>query len=273
MVGAEGRVTAIVVTWRSAKRAAECLAALRADAPSARVLVVDVESRTSLEPADDVIAITDNVGFAAAVNAGAASAFAAGAPAIVILNDDVVVRPGCLQALLEVADDETCVAPRITGTEPFAGAAIDWRRGFGRHIPGARDYLTAACLLIRRAVWERVGPFDESFFLYYEDVDWSLRARAAGVDLLVADGAVAEHTGGASSGGATGSIWGYYATRNRLRFLHDRRGRRAFLLEVLRSALTYTGALAIGRHPALQIARLRGLSDAVRGRRGRGPYP
>ena len=49
-----------------------------------------------------------------------------------------------------------------------------------------RDYLSGACLCISRAAWERVGPFNEELFLYYEDVDWCLRARALGVPLTVA---------------------------------------------------------------------------------------
>ena len=70
------------------------------------------------------------------------------------------------------------------GADAFAGGRLD-ARGFGRHEPGALDFLTGAALCLPRAAWERVGPFDERLFLYYEDVEWCLRARAAGFALRV----------------------------------------------------------------------------------------
>ena len=88
--------------------------------------------------------------------------------------------------LAEACGDDGCASPTIEapGADAFAGGRID-ARGFGRHEPGARDFLTGAALCIPRAAWDRVGPFDERLFLYYEDVEWCLRARAAGFALRV----------------------------------------------------------------------------------------
>jgi GT2 family glycosyltransferase len=74
------------------------------------------------------------------------------------------------------------------GTEAFTGGRIDWERGRAGHHPGALDYLTGAALCISRSAWERVGPLDERLFLYYEDVDWCVRAPDRGVPLRLAGG-------------------------------------------------------------------------------------
>jgi hypothetical protein len=60
--------------------------------------------------------------------------------------------------------------------------------------PRAVEFVTGAALAIRRSVYEQIGPLDEAFFPgYYEDVDWCLRARAAGYTVLYAPEAVVQH--------------------------------------------------------------------------------
>jgi GT2 family glycosyltransferase len=276
------RVSAVVVTWRAGVHAAACLDRIAEVEPELDVVLVDNES----EPAAlgrlldgrgrvEAVPLARNTGLAGGANAGIERAFADGASHALLLNDDVLLEPGCVAALLESAGDGAAAAPTIDapGAEAFAGAAIDWRRGFGRHEPGALDYLTAAALLVPVGVWERVGPFDASLFLYYEDVDWSLRARAAGVPLRVASAARASHVGGASTGGGAGPTWGYYSTRNRLRLLEARRGRGVARREAAGTALRALGRLAIGPQRGVARAKLRGVGDYLAGRSGQGPYP
>ena len=69
-------------------------------------------------------------------------------------------------------------------------------------------YLTGCCLLARRATWERVGLLDERYYLYAEDADWSLRARAAGDRLLFVPTARLWHKVSASAGAS--SPWKIY---------------------------------------------------------------
>src|SRR5436305_249407 len=82
-------------------------------------------------------------GYAAGANSGLAHAFAGGAEHALLLNDDVLVEPGCADALAAAAGADTCTAPVIDapGADAFGGGAIDWRRGFGVHREGALDYL------------------------------------------------------------------------------------------------------------------------------------
>jgi GT2 family glycosyltransferase len=59
--------------------------------------------------------------------------------------------------------------------------------------------VSGACLLIRRRAWEDVGPFDERFWLYSEEVDWAKRAQERGWQILLLPQTLASHIGGVSS--------------------------------------------------------------------------
>ena len=155
----------------------------------------------------------------------------------------------------------------------FAGGKLELKRGFGRHVEGALDYLTGACICFSRSAWETVGPFDEDLFLYYEDVDWCLRARALGVPLSVANDARAAHSGGASSGGGQGETWAYYSTRNRLWILEQQSGPRRARREAMRTSLrAHVRAVRTARR-GVAHAKLAGVRDWSNHSMGRGPWP
>ena len=264
----------VIVTWRSDPRADACIARVRANGASIPIVLVDSEARDPGAARADVelLARPENVGFAAGANLGIERAFAGGARYVVLLNDDVLVEPGCVAALVGAAGEARAVSPVIDapGSDAFAGGQIDWKRGFGSHRAGALDFLTGAALCVPRAVWERVGPFDEQLFLYYEDVDWCRRAIAAGVELAVVPDARATHAAGSSAGGET---WAYYSTRNRLWFLQAHRGLRAARREALRTSLRARVRAVRSRDRAVAQAKLAGVADWSAGRLGKGPYP
>jgi GT2 family glycosyltransferase len=164
-----------------------------------------------------------NLGFAAGVNQGVA---ATTAPNVIVLNPDVEVLPGCVPALLgELDRGAGAAAPRLywdhqrrfllpPGEERsrdwellsllskrFAACATRarrrWRRDARRHWEAAGSLastrLSGAMLAISRAAWSRVGPFDESYRLYFEETDWLLRLQAAGLGARQAAGAEAVH--------------------------------------------------------------------------------
>jgi GT2 family glycosyltransferase len=272
--------TAVVVTWQAADRTAACLDRLTEVAPEAPVVVVDNESdpaRLAKVLGDRPVTsvpLPDNRGLAGGANAGLNRAFADGASHAVLLNDDVLVARGCLETLVEVAGADGAASPRIhaDGPDAFAGGLLDIR-GFGRHAEGAVEYLTGAALCIPAGVWERVGPMDERLFLYYEDVDWCLRARALDVLLRVADEAEADHAAGSSTGGPSGPTWAYYSTRNRLWMLARRRGAAVARREAAGTALRALARLAQPSRRAVARAKLDGVGDFRLGRMGRGPYP
>lgn len=110
----------------------------------------------------------------------------------------------------------------------FAGGSIDWNhlaafhRGVDEVDRGqfdnqhSSDFATGCCLLIKREVIETVGILDKRFFLYSEDVDFSLRAKKAGFKILFCPQSLIWHKNAASSEGAGSRIHQYYQTRNRL---------------------------------------------------------
>ena len=228
-------LSVIVVNWNGGELLARCLAAVPAGAGgrSHEVLVVDNGSRdgspamvrerfpdiTLLEPGR-------NLGFAAANNLAAARARGR---YLVLLNPDTECRPGSLAVLADHLDAHPGVAacgptlldgdgrPTLSwGTPPRLRyhllSLLDpsrrwlprrWREQAmarpplpGRTDPYPVDYVVGACLAIRRDAWDRVGPLDERFFLYFEENDWCLRARRAGWAVhLVPAAAVVHHEG------------------------------------------------------------------------------
>jgi GT2 family glycosyltransferase len=272
-------VAAVVVAWRAGERAGACLRRLAEVAPGVRRVLVDNEAGdgSGVDAPDDttVARLRDNRGFTGGANAGLALAFADRATHVVLLNDDVLVDAGCVEALVAAAGDRGAASPRIEGPEgvAFAGGELELRRGFGRHVEGAGDYLSGACICFSRSAWETVGSFNEELFLYYEDVEWCLRARALGVPLTVAADARASHSGGASSGGGSGETWAYYATRNRLWLLENERGARAARREAARTSMrAHVRAVQPARR-GVAHAKLAGVRDWSERRMGRGPWP
>ena len=125
--------------------------------------------------------------------------------------------------------------------------------------PGEPEWLSGACMLVRREAFESVGGFDEGFFLYCEDTDLCRRLRDAGHRLRFEPAAEIRHVGGASSdAGETRAI----AARSRVRYASKHRGRAAARLEAAGVALGEAthAATAVSR-PAAR----RGHVKALRG--------
>ena len=240
-------------------------------------------------PGIEVQALSENRRFAGGNNAGLAAALAAGADAVMLLNNDTEADPGLIERLVLALEQDPgagAAAPLIYFAAPsqriwYAGGRCDVtlahasHRGLRRLDHGQyrsvepTGYLTGCCLIATRAAWERVGPLDERYHLYAEDADWSLRARAAGFRLLFVPTARLWHKVSASSGAM--SPWKIY---QRLRAnltlwsRHARGGARltwlpAFLVQQLGLALWL---LARG-HAAAALAVPRALFDAARRRR------
>jgi len=164
-----------------------------------------------------------NAGFAVANNLAAANAEG---DALLLLNNDAWLEPGCLSRLRErLESDERLglVAPKIVRPDgrsqfvwapdrsllgeavqrlrnPFEGRALN--HGLGEQLLRAvfgQGWYTAACVLLRRQAFEGIGGFDPSYFLYFEDADLCLRLRAAGWRLRWEPEATAVHAGGGRS--------------------------------------------------------------------------
>jgi len=220
-------VHAIVVTHAGAAWLPDCLRALAAQEACARLELVVVDNGSSDGtsallrkefPSVAVLRLPENQGYARGNNAGLRRALAAGADFAALVNDDVEVEPGWLQALLDAAAAHPeaglfCGTLLFRGEERVnsTGVVLD---AFGR--ARDRDFgqrrsavvredgpvagVTGGAALIRTALLRRTGLFDPGYFAYYEDVDLSLRAAREGSLCWYAARAVARHRFGATIG-------------------------------------------------------------------------
>jgi GT2 family glycosyltransferase len=293
-------VAAVVLTWNGREDTLACLASLQRvpDRPDALIVVdngsTDGTAEAVRERFHDVELVRSeaNLGFAGGNNLGLERALELGADHVLVLNNDAEVVPGAIRALVEEAarrPDAGSLGAKILYAEPpdlvwFAGAEYDPRSGYNGRQLGYRerddgrfdavretDRACGAALLVPRAVLERVGGFDERLFLYSEDVEWSLRARAAGYRHYVVGASVVRHHVSASGGGESSPVTLYYGMRNSLvvaerhaplRTLGTWRRRLVALAAHLAQALRSSGRLAGVR------AVLAGFRDALRGRLG-----
>ena len=253
-------LTVIVLGWNGlalTRATLDSLAACRVpEGWRAHVMVVDNAS-TDGSPAAiaaeypwvDLQALAENRRFAGGNNVGIARALDQGADAIMLLNNDVVADPWLYEKLLAALEENPkagAAAPLIYHALPsdviwYAGGRCDTRWAHTAHV-GIRErdrgqyraiertgYLTGCCLLATAECWRKVGPLDESYFIYAEDADWSLRARAAGYELLFVPTARLWHQVSASSGGAASAWKLYQRTRaNALLWSRHARGLDAF---------------------------------------------
>ncbi|MCU1438804.1 MAG: putative dual-domain glycosyl transferase [Naasia sp.] len=286
----------LVVNYGSSELLAENVAPLSRRAAALRIVVVDnftsVEERGRVAAlaADEgwsTVLLDDNRGFGGGMNAAAQRAFELGATDVLLLNPDAAIEPAAIAALLAAvrAEEDLMVAPRIITPEGrvwFAGSDVylaDGRvRSRARAVPGAKQpWLTGACLLLSRRLWERAGGFDEEYFLYWEDVDFSRRVVNVGGRLAVIDEAVAVHDQGGTqerAGAAKSAVYYYYNVRNRLLYAvrHlDAAGVRRWRRTVLPTAwevVTRGGRKQLLRHPrGTLLPAVRGVRDGLRASR------
>lgn len=213
-------VTAIVPNWNGGRYLGPMLESC-AGQGFARIVVVDNGSTDGSDAeaeraGAEVLRLGQNLGFAAAVNAGVAKT---STEAVAILNNDIVLSPGWLQALLQAWDrhpgawfacGKILMASdpgRIDGTFDLTSrAGCSWRAGQGRRdAPVWNEERTIGCAsmtatVFRRTLFDRVGKLDERFESYLEDIDFGLRCARGGYSGVYAPEAVARHWGSATLG-------------------------------------------------------------------------
>lgn len=230
-------VSVVIVNWNAGELLDACLTALLASKPvgTVQVLLVDNASTdgSQLRAAQEhsgieVLQNTENGGFARAVNQALARAEG---EFVLLLNPDVVLSPTAipmLVAFMSQRPDVAVVGPKLLNPDgTVQGSArrdpSPWTGLFGRvalltrlfpnnpmslrELPGlghvgdeplAVDWVSGACLMVRRAAYERVGRLDERFFLFWEDADWCRRFRDAGWKVCYLPSAIATHDVGVS---------------------------------------------------------------------------
>ena len=222
------RLWCVVLSWNGRNDTLACLKSLllsRYD--GLRIVVIDnastdgsVAAVRSAFPDIPIIENSENLRWAGGNNVGIRYAMEQGADYILLLNNDIEVDAEMIARLAQAASElpeAGILAPKIYyAAQPdviwYAGGGVSLWRGLFWH-DGIRekdvgqfekardvDYITGCAMLIRRAVLEQIGELDERFYLYGEDVDYSLRAKASGYRLRLVPGATMRHKVSASLG-------------------------------------------------------------------------
>ena len=287
------KIIGVVLNWNGGD---DTLAALRS-LPPIEAICVDNGSADGSDgvverelPDVELIRNGANLGFAGGVNVGIRRAFERGADWAFLLNNDAVAEPGLEDALARAAaayplagllackvlwEDGKTV--QYAGAEFNATVGYSGRRtGFGGpdtfhelRLVGRAD---GAALAISREAAERVGLFDEELFAYVEDVDLSLRMRAAGLAVVFVPDAVVRHKGSASTGGSASTTNLYYDTRNTIAVAEKHRPLPIGLRGVRRGIVVAAHLASCVTHPARGAAVravLAGWRDARAGRLGK----
>ncbi len=167
----------------------------------------------ALGPDITVLQSGANLGFAGGNNVGIRWALARGAESVWLLNNDATAEEGALAALVAVQRARPragVIGTRIyemarpTVLQCWGGGWINLWTGRAREYDAQvaeskLDYISGCSAYLTRSALEQAGLLDEGFFMYFEDAELSLRYRARGFELAVADDARVLHKGGASS--------------------------------------------------------------------------
>jgi GT2 family glycosyltransferase len=235
------KVFIILLNWNNWNETRECLASLRkVTYDNFEVIVVDngseEEEREKIRSVHTTYSIQHtiysdtNLGFAGGNNVGIRYSLEHGADYIMLLNNDAIVAPDFLTELVKAAESDPSygiLGSKIykygTNDVVFNGGKVNRWLTKGEHIKNQElgimnhevDYITGAAMLIKREVVEMVGQMREEYFLYYEDVDWCLRACKAGYKCVLVPASKVWHKVSATNKEGSPSYI-YYHTRNAL---------------------------------------------------------
>ncbi|WP_242424605.1 glycosyltransferase family 2 protein, partial [Frankia sp. EI5c] len=226
-------IRVVVVTFRSGEVIGTFLDSLaKSTTRHYEVVVVDNSPQTDIgtlaageRPEVRLLRPGRNLGYGAGANHGAAGSVA---PWLVVANADIAFSPGSLDELIAAAErwpGGGAFGPGITNPDgalypsardlPSLGRGIGhalfgwcwptnpWTASYRRERGAPREmtagWLSGSCQLLRREAFEAVGGFDESYFMFMEDVDLGRRIGLTGRQLVYVPSAVVEHLGGHST--------------------------------------------------------------------------
>ncbi|HVN85503.1 MAG TPA: glycosyltransferase family 2 protein, partial [Candidatus Binatia bacterium] len=241
------RVVVAIISWNRVAEVCTCIDSVASVAyPNYELLVVDNASRDATVatvrerfPHVTVLRNERNLGYAGGSNVAFRYALDRGADYVLLLNQDVRVAPDLIDRLVEAAESDSRIAIAGAKNRLMDNPAYTWGRyGIlnwgpmlvytrGRYErdydePGITDvdWVIGNGCLLRCATLREIGPFDEEFFHFNEDVDWCTRARRASRRVVYVDQAALDHHGSSSADEAeeVASTSGYFLGRTCILF-------------------------------------------------------
>src|SRR4030042_666389 len=252
------KISTVVLNYNGLSETLDCLNSLRKIQEknfTVETIVVDNNSSNgSFEVLSklkgiEFISNSQNLGFSGGNNMGIKKAILKNTDAVLILNNDTIVDKLALINLAQALEFGDIISPKIYFAPGFefhkdrykkselgkviwyAGGEIDWQNVIGKHTGVDKvdtgqfskrkeiNLATGACMLVRREVFEKIGLFDEKYFLYLEDMDFCVRAKNAGFKIIFEPQAIIWHKNAGSVGGSGSRLQDYFISRNRLLFV------------------------------------------------------
>ena len=289
----------VILNYHGREDTVSCLHSMQPDTADLHFVVVDngsydgvLDAVLTVSESVTTVQSTVNLGFAGGMNLGIEWATRHGARVVTILNNDTVMHPGALDISRALALDGYAVSPTIVyDAEPdrvwFAGGTVDPQTNLARHLQArelpetgevrATQILAGCCVTASVETWARVGGFDESYFLNFEDSEWSLRAARAGVPLVVDTRTTIRHKVSRSFRREFSYLGLYFYVRNGLHLgRHELGSNLGQSWRFLRQHVVpiLTGSVRSGRRAQAvreSVVVVAGLGDFLR--RHRGPAP
>jgi GT2 family glycosyltransferase len=292
-------VAAILVAWNSGQGLWEAVGSTLAGTRRPEwIIVVDngssdgsVEQVEARFPEVQVLRSGRNLGYTGGNNLGIKLALERGAQYLWLLNDDVLVAADALELLLAEAEarpeagllgplvltrekpDVILTAGGVLAAGWFSHTIATGEGNSGQLAAVAEvDYLSGCALLASRRFVQQVGLLDERFFMYYEDVDWGMRAKTAGFEVVAVRSAKVWHPDTRRRDDQAASVT-YYIARNQLFFLQKHRAGYAVMARALarygRTLLSWSVRPRWRGKRAQRDALVLALRDFGRGRFGR----
>ena len=251
------KIAIIVLNFNGLQDTLDCLDSIRRlekGKNTVEIIVVDnastdgsVEAISKLKDID-LITNEKNTGYSGGNNIGIKRALERQSDWILIINNDTIVDAGLIKSLITATKQADIIYPKIYFAPGFefhksrykkseqgrviwyAGGRIDWQNVIGTHMGVDEvdagqfskrqdlDLATGACMFVNRKVFDTIGFFDEKYFLYLEDMDFSVRAKQVGFKIIFEPKAIIWHKNAGTTGGSGSTLQDYYITRNRLLF-------------------------------------------------------
>lgn len=296
----------LIINFNGGDSLLRCVASLRRSDFGARpLLVVDNASRDGSPlklrarfPDVETIVQPENVGFAAGVNAGLKRLLARDVATILLINPDTEVAPDFFLPLARaVAEGAAIAGPKLLAPAPPSASGAPgsppprriWAAGgavtFGRNVatlfghraldvgqfdrPRDVSFLPGTVWLLARSLLDAIGPLDEGFFCYVEDVDYCVRATESGARLRYEPRSLVVHEGSAASGGGYTALRKYLNSVGAIRLLRKHGTAARWLRFAVGDLLTWPFALVYATlrgRPAAALWKGRGLLDGWRRR-------
>ena len=223
-MNADKKIAVIIINWKKYDLTLNCIdSVLKSSYKNFKIILIDNESQNSFPDEINksekihVIKNENNEGFSKANNQGIKYSIKNGFDFVLLLNNDTLIKNDLIDSLVQQSStlNQKIIQPLIlnyNGTKIWnAGGSINYFLGTFQTLEKGKvfknfkssinftDWFSGCCVLIKSEIFKDIGYFDERFFAYYEDVDFSIRLKSKGYSIAMMNDSYLKHFESASS--------------------------------------------------------------------------